>query len=566
MGWVKCLIISLGLLLVAQIALARDIEHFTDRQGTVHITNLEPRERGNRAKPDRPKAPLPPAALPAKSPDHPAVIEPAHPAPSPDLKPRMAPTPPPPALRGRPPKGPIEAGPASDRSDDKNEATVAVGAALPFQWVFWSPPPPQASAPPRGKITVYRDPDGLIHISNVPKEEAPPAAPLARMAVVEQPALPPEVLPPAWQRASWPAVAPAAAAGLKAKARAPSPVLAGKTIHRYRDRQGVLHITNLPPPDRLVVQAKLATPGDQPMVPVAHFPPAAPAPSILSVENQAPSPGRALPIYQEASYTPLGPEVATYIEGRLLAASQALAGLTIHRYRDPDGVWHITSNSPPEPPAGPTRLAATTEIVRPAAATGPPLTQMFPGLAGESGFGRPPPGVPDRTVIAQRDHRGVLHIISRAAVKVAGGRDSSMAFLRRIPPFVQFCVMEAAQLYALPVPLVLALIRQESNFAPLAVSPKGAMGLMQLMPGTAALLGVRDPFAPRENIMAGCRYFRFLLNCFQGSVPLALAAYNAGSQRVVSAGYRVPAIQETQKFVTRVMGLYCLLEKHAANL
>jgi hypothetical protein len=301
------------------------------------------------------------------------------------------------------------------------------------------------------------------------------------------------------------------------------------------------------------------------MVPVAHSPPAAPVPPIISVESQAPPPGRGPPAFQEASCTPLGPEVAAYIEGRLLAASQALAGNTIHRFRDGDGVWHITSNSP-EPPSGPTQLAAaTTEIAQPASATGRPWTRMFPGLAG-TGFGRPPPGLPDRTVMTRRDYRGILHIFSQAAVQVAGGRDSPMAFLSRVPPFVQFCVLEAAQLYGLPVPLVLALIRQESNFAPLAVSPKGAMGLMQLMPGTAALLGVRDPFAPRENILAGCRYFRFLLNYFQGSVPLALAAYNAGSQRVVSAGYRVPAIQETQEFVTRVMGLYCFLEKHAANL
>jgi soluble lytic murein transglycosylase-like protein len=121
-------------------------------------------------------------------------------------------------------------------------------------------------------------------------------------------------------------------------------------------------------------------------------------------------------------------------------------------------------------------------------------------------------------------------------------------------------------LYQLPIPLILAIIRQESNFAHQAVSPKGAMGLMQLMPGTAASLGVRDPFDPRENILAGCRYFRFLLNSFKGNVPLALAGYNAGYQRVISAGFQVPAIKETQEFVTRVMGLYYLLEKQAANL
>ena len=78
--------------------------------------------------------------------------------------------------------------------------------------------------------------------------------------------------------------------------------------------------------------------------------------------------------------------------------------------------------------------------------------------------------------------------------------------------------------------------------------------------------GVRDPFDPRENIQAGCRYFRSLLDSFQGNVPLALAGYNAGSHRVISAGFQVPAIKETQEFVTQVMGLYYLLEKQSDSL
>jgi hypothetical protein len=81
---------------------------------------------------------------------------------------------------------------------------------------------------------------------------------------------------------------------------------------------------------------------------------------------------------------------------------------------------------------------------------------------------------------------------------------------------------------------------------------------------TAQLLGVQDPFSPQENILGGCRYFRYLLNYFQGSVPLALAAYNAGSQRVIAAGYQVPRIKETQSFVTQVMALYYLLDQLSA--
>jgi hypothetical protein len=563
MGWVKCLIISLGLLLVAQVALARDIEHFIDKQGTVHITNLEPRERGNRARPGHPQVPLPPASLPTKSPAHPAAMVPAPQAQPQNLKPGAPPRAPRPRLRLSQPEGSTAARPATRGKDQA--AAAATGAALPFQRVSWSPPPPSAKAVRPGKIAVYRDRQGLIHISNVPKEEEPPLAPAARVTAMEQPVLPPALLFPAWQRASWPVAAPVPAASPEARARAPSPVLTSKTIHRYLDRRGVLHITNLLPPDRPSLQAKLAAPTGKIMDPVAHSLPAAPVTPAISVESQVPFCRLAAPAFKEASCTRLGPAVAAYIEDRLRAVSQALAGNPIYRYRDPAGVWHITSISPREPPSGPTQLAAA-KLVRPASATGLPLSRTPPVMTWETAFGRPPPGLTGPTVIARRDRRGVLHIFSRAAVQVSRGRDSPMAFLRRVPPVLQFCIMEAAHLYGLPVPLILALIRQESNFVPQAISPKGAMGLMQLMPGTADLLGVCDPFAPRENILAGCRYFRFLLNYFQGSVPLALAAYNAGSQRVIAAGYRVPAIKETQEFVTRVLGLYCLLEKHAARL
>jgi soluble lytic murein transglycosylase-like protein len=122
-------------------------------------------------------------------------------------------------------------------------------------------------------------------------------------------------------------------------------------------------------------------------------------------------------------------------------------------------------------------------------------------------------------------------------------------------------LMEAAFLYGLPVSLIEAVIKVESNFQPAAVSPKGAMGLMQLMPGTAKFLGVENAFSPRENILGGTRYLRLLLDFFGQSLPLALAAYNAGFQRVIDAGCQVPNLKETQDFVTKVMGHYHLREK-----
>jgi soluble lytic murein transglycosylase len=103
--------------------------------------------------------------------------------------------------------------------------------------------------------------------------------------------------------------------------------------------------------------------------------------------------------------------------------------------------------------------------------------------------------------------------------------------------------------------LVRAVIRAESNFDPLAISRKGAQGLMQLMPGTAGRYAVPDAFDPEANIRGGVRYLRYLQDLFPGRLPLALAAYNAGEQAVLRyAG--VPPFPETRQYVDRVLGFY----------
>lgn len=109
---------------------------------------------------------------------------------------------------------------------------------------------------------------------------------------------------------------------------------------------------------------------------------------------------------------------------------------------------------------------------------------------------------------------------------------------------------DAANAHGVPAKLFLALIEAESSFDPNARSPKGAIGLTQLMPATAAALGV-DPHDPHENLKGGARYLRQQFDRFD-SWPLALAAYNAGPTRVARLG-RIPRIVETQRFVTRVM-------------
>jgi soluble lytic murein transglycosylase-like protein len=112
-------------------------------------------------------------------------------------------------------------------------------------------------------------------------------------------------------------------------------------------------------------------------------------------------------------------------------------------------------------------------------------------------------------------------------------------------------IVAAAERYGIPESLIRAVIRVESAFNARAVSRKGARGLMQLMPETAMLLGVRDPFNPRENIDGGVRHLRALMERFN-DLPLALAAYNAGEQAVLAYG-GIPPYQETRDYVTRVL-------------
>jgi soluble lytic murein transglycosylase-like protein len=158
----------------------------------------------------------------------------------------------------------------------------------------------------------------------------------------------------------------------------------------------------------------------------------------------------------------------------------------------------------------------------------------------------------------RRGQRGVS-VVMRArparptdAPRATGGpRDTSTERYTRYDPHIR----EAAALYRLPEAFIRAVIRVESDYHLGATSRVGAQGLMQLMPGTAARMGVRDAFDPRQNILGGSRYLRILANDFRGDLILTIAAYNAGEGAVVR--HRgVPPYEETQRYVQRVLGWY----------
>lgn len=170
------------------------------------------------------------------------------------------------------------------------------------------------------------------------------------------------------------------------------------------------------------------------------------------------------------------------------------------------------------------------------------------------------------------DAEGVLHFSNaptdaryRKVNRGAGGtgvyRPTPQARARPIPAsrsleLWRAHIRQAADKYRLPEALLLAVMAVESNFDHRALSEKGAMGLMQLMPGTAKDMYVSDAWDPAQNIEGGARYLRILANQYEGDMVRTLAAYNAGPEAVRRAGGAVPGIPETQEYVRKVVALY----------
>ncbi len=123
-------------------------------------------------------------------------------------------------------------------------------------------------------------------------------------------------------------------------------------------------------------------------------------------------------------------------------------------------------------------------------------------------------------------------------------------------PDFEDTIIGACERYGVDPFLVKAVIKVESNFNPKAVSPKKAMGMMQLIPETATIYGVNDPFDPEDNIDGGVRHLRDLMEYFSGDLELVLAAYNAGKDAVVKYGYDIPPYPETEAYVEKVLAYY----------
>lgn len=168
-------------------------------------------------------------------------------------------------------------------------------------------------------------------------------------------------------------------------------------------------------------------------------------------------------------------------------------------------------------------------------------------------------GLAEAEVFSYIDKNGTVHY-SNAPTATHFNNRNHAKYLRKYRKQTdkreyELYIREAAKKYRLDPFLVKAVIEAESNFDCYAVSYRGAKGLMQLMPGTAGDMNVKNAFNARQNIEGGCRYLRRMLNMFDGNVILAVAAYNAGPTKVKKY-QNVPPYSETRKYVKTVLARY----------
>jgi soluble lytic murein transglycosylase-like protein len=165
-------------------------------------------------------------------------------------------------------------------------------------------------------------------------------------------------------------------------------------------------------------------------------------------------------------------------------------------------------------------------------------------------------------IYSYTDENGVLHFSNAptsARYRYAGPETARYAsaahyYTRRMHDYDNI-IREASRYHGIQFGLIKAMIHAESGFNPTAISPSGAMGLMQIMPANLNEFGVSDPFNPRDNVMGGTRYLKSLMAKYNSDLPLTLAAYNAGPG-VVDKYKTIPPYPETEKYVEKVLRLY----------
>jgi hypothetical protein len=212
------------------------------------------------------------------------------------------------------------------------------------------------------------------------------------------------------------------------------------------------------------------------------------------------------------------------------------------------GLWLVLAPGPlGEPPPGLVEGRAFSRLANP--------TPVAPNAVAGDEVGRPaPPGIASQPGVEQNPPGETLWGTVREGTGQSPRLPAQIANLVKRQN-LEMVIAKYAQQYGVDQDLVWAVIRQESGFNPRAVSPKGAMGLMQLMPGTAAMLGVSDAFDVEQNIAGGIKYLERCLNQFNQDVSLALAAYNAGPDNVVK--YQgCPPFAETRHYVASVLRAY----------
>jgi soluble lytic murein transglycosylase-like protein len=168
---------------------------------------------------------------------------------------------------------------------------------------------------------------------------------------------------------------------------------------------------------------------------------------------------------------------------------------------------------------------------------------------------RPAPA-PKAEPFQRVDVTSMVTSMTNSVVNAGAAWDPNLNGLTTGRPEIDLLITDSSKRHGVDPKLIFAVMNQESSFKQRAISPKGACGYMQLMPGTARRFGVTDIFDPAQNIDAGVKYLRFLLDLFDNRIELALAGYNAGEFRVIRNGYQVPQIRETQNYVRLISANY----------